>query len=149
MPIKSYWIKKPYIISVDCLNHVTEEDINSSARGGVVLANENPFYMLIDTTNNNSLPRNLVNLSFSTGEWSQLIKHPNMRAFAFVNASPTLRLAATTAIRHTDLIFVDNREDGISFLQEKLLADSGGRLNDDDDDEEQPDSPVRSTTTLI
>jgi hypothetical protein len=124
MPIKPYWIEEPFIIGVDCSGHISIEDINGAASNGLKFVDNNQLYMLLDLTNNSSLPRNLINLSFRSGEWSQLIQHPNMMAFAFISARPSLQLAADTAIRDTDLGFFEDYEEGLAFLREKMAEES-------------------------
>ena len=124
MPIT---IDHPEDLSVIKLTYhgvVTGADIGESSRYLLEVAEHRPIYVLIDMLRMESIPRNLVNTYFRADKFMRVIKHRNMRAIVYVGASTPIRLSTEFVVRKTNIRFVDHYYDGMSYLRERMLADS-------------------------
>lgn len=124
MTITTQWVEQYPVLIVRYCGHITAQDIldHASALRHQVLAQ--PVYVLVDFANVATMPRNLLTLAFGSAHIVEMIKHPNTRAFAIVNARPHLRIALQTLLRHKGLHFSDDAADGMAFLQSCIQADT-------------------------
>jgi hypothetical protein len=131
MPVAIFWVQSPHIVAVEYQRSVSRDDLTFTNKQLLGYAQQHPLYILVDLQQVTSLPRNLVNLSYNMQDARDLLEHPNIRAFAFVKVSTTVRLALETILRdHRYDIFAD-RAEAVAYLREQQARDKNASPSDD------------------
>lgn len=101
----------------DYIGDITPEDIAGAGEAGCNVADEGAVYALIDFTDANSWPKNLIGIAGKTDKLMQFSKHPNAIWFAFSGANTVIRFGIQVFMRSKVKVF-ETREEAVTFLNE-------------------------------
>ena len=120
MPINQYWINEPHIIGFQLSGDITFEDFSQIGQDGLSLVAENNLYVLIDFSDVETLPKNLINTILRSNAFIDFINHNNAIYFAFVRPNQATRFMIDTVFRDVQFMVVDNHQHGIDSLQHQF-----------------------------
>ena len=117
MPINSYYLPSLPILCFDFSGDIVPDDVNVFGSTGLQYADIARVYALVDFSNVESMPRNLVNTVLRSNMLIAFIDHPNTQYFVFVQPDPATRLMVDTVFRNTPHESAATRDEGIQRLK--------------------------------
>jgi len=120
MPVSQFWINEPQLIGFQLSEDITFEDFSRIGQDGLNLVIENDLYALIDFSDVETLPKNLVNTILRANAFIDFINHSNAIYFAIVRPNQATRLMIDTVFRDVQFAICDSYQDGIDTLQQQF-----------------------------
>jgi hypothetical protein len=119
MPTNVYWIDEPWIMGVDYMGHVTEQEVEAVMHTCLEIVDNRPCYFLADTLPMTSIQPSL----FKIGALLRFVNHPNNRWLALVvGQNPLIKFAVQVMMRKSFTV-VDNREKALEILRARVQED--------------------------
>ena len=121
MTFHTEWVYDPYIIETRYSGHVAGSEVDMNMLEYLGIAQAQPVYILLDMSQVESLPTQLLQLS-SLG---QVIAHPNASWVAIVSPGQAENVRTTRMLARDKVKLFADRESALGFLRAMVRVDTG------------------------
>lgn len=121
MPIESYATTDARIVHLALVGDISPADLDDLGRAGLARVAQGPVYVVVDTSQVTTMPRNLVNSALRSNALLNFANHPDARFFAFVKPGTALRMMIDQVFRNTPYKMLDDLDSAFALLEDEII----------------------------